>query len=96
MRAFPECIIDGIPKGERLEFSFKAKKQKIKLTDKLKITHDESGRVVTPHLRRGHFRYLGSDYFTNKKGKTIFIEATAVKGHNNKTVLNHVGDNGNY
>lgn len=91
MRAFPECIIDGIPKGERLETSFKSKKQQIKLNEKLKITHDETGRVIAPHLRRGHFRYLGSDYYTNKKGKTIFIDACAVKGKNNKTVLNHGG-----
>lgn len=96
MRAFPECILDGIPKGERLEFSFKSKKQQIKTSDKLKITHDESGRVITPHLRRGHFRYLGSDFFKNKKGKTIFIEATAVKGHNNKTVIKHGGNNERY
>lgn len=35
---------------------------------------------ITPHLRRGHFRYLGSDYFKNKKGQTVFVNPAFIGG----------------
>lgn len=35
---------------------------------------------VSPHLRRGHFRMLSSEYYKKKKGQIIFIEPTFVKG----------------
>ena len=35
---------------------------------------------LSPHLRRGHWRTFTSDYYTNKKGETIWIDPTFIKG----------------
>ena len=43
---------------------------------------------ITPHLRRGHFRRLESDFYKKKKGKIIFVRSTFVKGKA-KTVLDN-------
>ena len=43
-------------------------------------------RDVSPHLRRGHFRMLSSDYFKNKQGQIVFVKSSFVKG-NAKTVI---------
>lgn len=43
-------------------------------------------RDVSPHLRSGHFRYLGSEYFSKKRGRTIFVKSSFVKGHA-KTII---------
>lgn len=90
MKAFPECVIDGLPKGARMDFGFKNKKIQLSTSPKI-VAHTEissDGKIITPHFRSGHFRYLGSDFFKNKKGQTIFIESCFVKGSNAKTVIN--------
>lgn len=89
MKAFPECVIDGLPKGCKLDFSFKNKKIQLGISEKIveKTIKSDDGREIIPHFRSGHFRYLGSDYFTKKKGQVIFIDSCFVKGKNAKTVL---------
>lgn len=44
-----------------------------------KKDHDRNS--ASPHWRRGHFRMLSSDMFKNKKGQTVFVKGTFVKGH---------------
>lgn len=34
----------------------------------------------TPHFRRGHFRRLMSEHWTNKRGKTVFVRSSFVRG----------------
>lgn len=34
----------------------------------------------SPHLRRGHFRFLQSEKFVNKKGCIVFVSETMIKG----------------
>lgn len=89
MNTFPECVIDGLPKGVRLDYGFKNRKIQIGTSPKIvaKTETSSDGRIVTPHFRSGHFRYLGSDFFTKMRGKTIFIESCFVKGKNVKTVI---------
>ena len=38
-----------------------------------------------PHMRRGYFKCLSSDFYKNKRGQIIFIRETMVKGKS-KTV----------
>lgn len=89
MNAFPECVFDGIPKGVRLENSFKNKKIQLSTSDKIikKTILSTDGRKIVPHFRVGHFRYLKSEYFTKKRGQVIFIDSCFVKGKNIKTIV---------
>lgn len=94
MKAYPECVVDGVPKGFRFEYPSVAKKVRLELSDKIveKVSNGVS-HVVTPHFRRGHFRYLRSEYFKNKQGEFIFIEETLVKANNAKTLNTLESDN---
>lgn len=88
-RAFPECVKDGVPSDILLGSGGGSRHSKVlKISDKIleRETKDEEGRFVSPHFRRGHFRYFASDYFVNKKGTTRFIRETMVKGRA-KTVV---------
>ena len=89
MKAFPECVIEGLPKGCKLDYSFKNKKIQLGISEKIveRTIRSKDGREIMPQIRSGHFRYLGSDYFTKKKGQVIFIDSCFVKGKNAKTVI---------
>jgi hypothetical protein len=81
MNCFPECVDDGVPKD--LLFVRNENKSSSSLTFKVsgKIREDENlplGKI--PHFRKGHFRSLQSDYFTNKKGQVVFIGEAMIKG----------------
>lgn len=87
INCFPDCIVDGIPKGMKLINEFTNPKKQIRVSEKLlPYINKLSNHIISPHFRMGHFRYLGSNYYVNKKGQTIFIEPTFVKG-NSKIVL---------
>lgn len=82
VNCFPECVLPGLPKGARLINGFTNPKLQVKTSNKIMVHSSNSdGHVIAPHFRKGHFRYLASDYYVNKKGQTIFIEATFVKGN---------------
>lgn len=82
MKAYPDKVLDGVPedivKNDRSKYQ---NSYHIKVADEIvEKTEVVDGRIVTPHFRSGHFRYLKSDYYKNKKGQVIFIAATMVKG----------------
>lgn len=84
--AFPESIIDGPPADAILERKTESSIT-VKSNDTVKrITKEFSSHYTSPHLRRGHFRFLKSDRFKNKKGQIIYIEPTFIKG-SAKTVI---------
>ena len=91
--AFPEKILNGIPKNCILKDNFELLKNKINvgMSEKIIQRYEKSqdGKEIIPHFRSGHFRFLGSNYYKKMKGKTIFIESTFVKGKdkNSKTVI---------
>jgi len=41
---------------------------------------EESQSAVSPHYRRGHFRVLSSERYINKKGQTVFVKGSFVRG----------------
>jgi hypothetical protein len=86
--AFPECVKPGVPKGVRVDSPVINRNVTVRISDKI-VTCEKSkdGRVVTPHFRRGHFRYLASDFYTKMRGKYVFIESTIVKGRDAETVI---------
>lgn len=80
MNCFPDCVADGVPKNY---FDYSENKLAKNLTFQVseKIKDSEGSRLSKiPHFRKGHFRRLQSDYFTNKKGEIIFVSETMVKG----------------
>lgn len=45
-----------------------------------RITNEFSKHYMSPHLRRGHFRYLDNQYYKNKRGQTVYVKPTFIKG----------------
>lgn len=80
MNCFPDCVADGVPKNlfERTEDK-SARNFTFQLSEKIR-ENENSPLSKIPHFRKGHFRLLQSDYFTNKKGQIIFVAETMVKG----------------
>lgn len=86
IKAFPECVLDGVPPSEK-----KIANAKVIGTSPKVVHHTTTEHgFVTPHFRSGHFRHLDSDYYKNKKGQVIFVAATMVKGRA-KTVITKDG-----
>jgi hypothetical protein len=76
MNAFPDYVYEGVPKRAVLDNEIFVKKR-ITLTPNEEFFEEMK---KSPHLRRGHFRTYFSDYFTNMKCKTVWIEPVFVKG----------------
>jgi hypothetical protein len=44
------------------------------------IMETENKNALSPHYRRGHFRLLQDERYINKKGQSVFVKGTFVKG----------------
>ena len=75
MSAFPECVVQGPP----LEKTRSSDKRStiVKISDSLRDVYRDG---VSPHMRRGHFRFLKSDRYTNKRFQAVYVRPTMVKG----------------
>lgn len=82
MSAFPECVVEG-PPLEKTRSSDKISTI-IKISDSLKEVYHEG---VSPHMRRGHFRFLKSEIYTNKRFQAVYVKPTMVKGSATTVVL---------
>lgn len=65
MSAFPDMVHDGLPKGCRIEQGASSRKTTLRTSPALVET-----RGTVPHMVRGHFRYLSSDFYTKEKRNT--------------------------
>lgn len=75
--AFPESVIQTKTDDLALSFGYKGKK----ITVQSNIHTEEDARMTpSPHWRRGHFRILDSERFTKKKGMSVYVRGTFVKG----------------
>ena len=79
MEAFPECIKEGVPKhiSERSKKSYTLEISEKVIESK---RHSESGKMSSPHFRKGYYKRLTSDFYKNKKGQIIFVSETMVNG----------------
>jgi hypothetical protein len=81
MNCFPDCVADGVPKDLLFERNENLSPRNFTFQVSEKIREDENLPLSKiPHFRKGHFRILQSDYFTNKKGQIVFVAETMVKG----------------
>ena len=88
LQAYPENILDQ-PPDERIEDKVDPKNTKT-ITVSKEISDYLKDTELTPHLRRGHFRLLNSDYYKHKKGQVIFIRSSFVKGKAKTIIDNEV------
>jgi len=81
MKCFPDCVTDGVPKDLLFERNENLSPRNFTFQVSEKIRENENLPLSKiPHFRKGHFRSLQSDYFTNKKGQIVFVAETMVKG----------------
>lgn len=88
IKAFPECVIDGVPNGVKRNPSAKS----ISMSDKIVAHKTVEHGFVRPHFRSGYFRHMNSDWYKNCKGQVRFIASTMVKGRA-KTVISRGVEN---
>lgn len=80
MKCFPDCVTEGVPKITKPRNEERSDRN-ITFRSSEKIMDPEKTQISRiPHFRKGHFRRLQSDYFTNKKGQIVFVSETMVKG----------------
>lgn len=86
MICFPECIREGTPSLiSETPNPFRGKNIRLGISDKV-IEEGSHKGVKRPHMRKGYFKYLGSEFYKNKRGQWIFVSETMVKGKS-KTVM---------
>lgn len=86
MICFPECIHEGTPSLSINETPnlFSGKNIRLSISDKV-IDECRQNGVKRPHMRKGYFKYLGSEFYKNKRGQWIFVCETMVNSKS-KTV----------
>jgi hypothetical protein len=77
MNAYPENVINGVPRRAIIDTNTTILDKKLTISKNIELfkIHETS-----PHLRRGHWRTFTSDFYTNKKGETIWIDPMYIKG----------------
>ena len=76
MKAFPECVTEGVPKTE-----FEVCGYILEVSEKvLENTNIDSNKMISPHFRKGYWKLLKSDFYTHKKGQLVFVSETMVNG----------------
>ncbi len=79
--AFPEAIKSGPPPVKRLDFIKSLSNTTIGETEAIKgLYNNSSDHYMSPHLRRGHYRFLKSDRYKKKRFQTVFVRPAMVKG----------------
>jgi len=77
MDAFPETVV---PAGNDDVQHIRHYEGSRHVVSKNEIFDEERRNSVSPHWRRGHWHLLQSERFVHKKGQTIYIRGTFVKG----------------
>ena len=76
MKAFPECVTEGVPKTEFEECGYI-----LEVSEKvLENTNIDSNKMISPHFRKGYWKLLKSDFYTPTKGQLVFVSETMVNG----------------
>lgn len=79
--AFPEYVIDGAPpikiKGWRENSTT------VRSSRQMREVYRDG---VVPHMRRGHFRFLRSERYKNKRFQAVYVKPTMIGGRANTVV----------
>ena len=74
--AFPECVRDGPPE---LVVGSVVGQGSTQIGGHQSIRESMAHGNVSPHMRRGHFRFLQSERYTSKRFQTVFVKPSMVK-----------------
>lgn len=87
-KAFPDMVIPGVPKDVNEKPSEKVRNKSRSCTLHSMCKEKSEGSAKCPHIRKGYFRHFpeNSDWYKKMRGKTIFVDATFVKGRANTVV----------
>lgn len=88
MKCFPECVRDGVPNVNNSN-TYRYKERSIQLGTSDKVYSTVKG-AMRPHFRKGYFKLLSSEFYTNKRGKLIWVKETMV---NSKSKIVEESDN---
>lgn len=75
IRAYNNVIREGVPESPPQKYE-KNKSKIIKVSNEIQ----EHLQEVTPHMRRGYFKKLESEFYSNKRGEIVYVKATFVRG----------------
>lgn len=78
MDAFPESVKQGPPPVKMYGGKVSANNTIIGESNVIREIYRNG---ITPHMRRGHFRFLQSDRYKGKRYQTVYVKPTMVKGH---------------
>jgi hypothetical protein len=78
LEAFPHMLKQGIPKDVGFDANRKGKMSLTVHPDQ-RITEDYQRYLTTPHLRRGHMRYLSNERFTTKRFQTVYVRPSMIR-----------------
>lgn len=78
MECFPECVREGVP-ARNNEIVYQYKGRNVKLGTSEKVIEDGQQVTKRPHMRKGYFKCLSSEFYKNKRGQIIFVRETMVK-----------------
>lgn len=84
MECFPECVREGVPTSNN-ETVYQSKGRNVRLGISEKVIEDGQKGAKRPHMRKGYFKCLSSDFYKNRRGQIIFVRETMVKSKS-KTV----------
>jgi len=80
MKCFPECVNEGVPRITKDRDEDRSERN-VTIQVSEKVTNSENTpHSKIPHFRKGYFKELRSDFYTNKQGQIIFVTETMVKG----------------
>jgi hypothetical protein len=75
--AFPESVTDGVPKDCS---DTHIRRDMASVVSTAKQIKSMATNGICPHLRRGHFRFLQSDKFTNKRFQIVYVKPAIIGG----------------
>jgi hypothetical protein len=89
MNAYPENVLNGVPHRAVIDENIVVSDKKTTVS---KNTELFKSHKTSPHLRRGHWRTFTSDFYTNRKGETIWIDPVYIKGEAVTVIEGHNED----
>jgi len=80
MKCFPECVTEGVPRITKDRDEDRSERNvTIQVSEKVTESENTTHSKI-PHFRKGYFKRLLSDFYTQKQGQVIFVTETMVKG----------------